>query len=49
MAVSKDLLEYLLACPQCKGDIRLNEKNRMALSVIHANCSITLKTTSLSC
>ena len=24
MAVSNDLLE-ILACPQCKGDIRLNE------------------------
>jgi hypothetical protein len=24
MAVSKDLLD-ILACPQCKGDIRLNE------------------------
>ena len=24
MAVSKELLE-ILACPQCKGDIRLNE------------------------
>jgi uncharacterized protein YbaR (Trm112 family) len=25
MALSKDLLD-ILACPQCKGDIRLNEK-----------------------
>lgn len=24
MAISKDLLE-ILACPKCKGDIRLNE------------------------
>jgi len=24
MAISKELLE-ILACPQCKGDIRLNE------------------------
>jgi uncharacterized protein len=24
MAISKDLLD-ILACPQCKGDIRLNE------------------------
>jgi uncharacterized protein YbaR (Trm112 family) len=25
MAISKDLLD-ILACPQCKGDIRLNEQ-----------------------
>jgi uncharacterized protein YbaR (Trm112 family) len=25
MAISKELLE-ILACPKCKGDIRLNEK-----------------------
>ena len=27
MPISKELLE-ILACPKCKGDIRLNEKGR---------------------
>lgn len=36
MAISKDLLE-ILACPKCKGDIRLNEDEN---SLVCDNCKL---------
>lgn len=36
MAISKELLE-ILACPKCKGDIRLNESSN---ALICDNCRL---------
>ena len=36
MAIRNDLLE-ILACPKCKGDIRLNEEEK---SLICDNCKL---------
>ena len=48
MPISKELLE-ILACPKCKGDIRLNEKGDGLICETNAAWFTKSRTTSPSC